>query len=158
MAHKTDTTLTGAAGEHLVLSRLLQRGIVAAQAPEGVRKIDILVNPMDGGNPLFIQVKSRQFGPDGGWHMSSKHESMSEDNLFYCFVDFEPESPKVFVVPSAIVAEGLREDHKIWLATLGRNGKPHKDHDMRRLRPNMFSMPEGWINQYRENWDFGVAV
>lgn len=48
MPHKTDTTLTGAAGEHLVLSRLLQRGLVASQAPEGVRLVDILVNSLEG--------------------------------------------------------------------------------------------------------------
>lgn len=30
-----DKSLTGAAGEHLVLSRLLTRGLLAAQAPEG---------------------------------------------------------------------------------------------------------------------------
>lgn len=152
MPHKTDTTLTGAAGEHLVLSRLLQRGIVAAQAPEGVRKIDILVNPMDGGSPLFLQVKTRQFGTDGGWHMSKKHEEMAEKNLFYCFVDFEPDHPVVFVVPSYVVAQALKEDHQIWLKTPGRNGVAHKDHDMRRLRPEMYSMPRGWIETYRENW------
>ena len=69
MAEKLDTTLTGAAGEHLVLSRLLQRSILAAQAPEGVRKVDILINFLDGGEPSLIQVKTRQYGSDGGWHM-----------------------------------------------------------------------------------------
>jgi len=154
VAHKTDTTLTGAAGEHLVLSRLLQRGIVAAQAPEGVRKVDILVNPLDGGRPIFIQVKSRQFGQDGGWHMREKHEEYEDENLFYCFVDFEPDSPTVYVVPSSVIAEALREDYKIWLFTPGKNGKPHNAHGMRRVRPRMFSMPEGWLEQYLENWDF----
>ena len=33
----TDKTLIGAAGEHLVLSRLLERGIRASQAPRGTR-------------------------------------------------------------------------------------------------------------------------
>lgn len=158
MAHKTDTTLTGAAGEHLVLSRLLQRGVVAAQAPEGVRKVDILVNPLDGGTPLFIQVKSRQFGSDGGWHMRAKHEAMIEDNLFYCFVDFEPREPVVFVVPSKVVADSIAEDHRIWLATPGKKGQAHNDHDMRRVRPKMASMPDDWMVQYLENWDFGVKA
>jgi hypothetical protein len=45
---KSDTQLVGAAGEHLVLSRLLARGILAAQAPRGTRKADILVNHLDG--------------------------------------------------------------------------------------------------------------
>jgi len=37
MAFK-DKQLVGAAGEHLVLSRLLTRGYLVAQAPRGVRK------------------------------------------------------------------------------------------------------------------------
>ena len=152
MPHKTDTTLTGAAGEHLVLSRLLQRGLVASQAPEGVRVVDILVNPLEGGRPLFIQVKARQFGADGGWHMSQKHENQSQDDLFYCFVDFEPASPTVHVVPSSVVAAALQEDHRLWLSKPGKGGRPHQDHSMRRLRPAMYSMPEGWMKQYLENW------
>lgn len=152
MAHKTDTTLTGATGEHLVLSRLLQRGIVAAQAPEGVRTVDILVNPMDGGRPLFLQVKSRQYGSDGGWHMRKKHEQSTDADLFYCFVDFEPEHPVVFVIPSKVIARAIEEDHRIWLGTPGRNGQAHNDHEMRRVRPTMFSMLENWMDSYRENW------
>ena len=48
MAFKNDTQLTGAAGEHLVLSRLLSRGYLAAQAPRGTRKADVLVNFLEG--------------------------------------------------------------------------------------------------------------
>ena len=153
MPHETDTTLTGAAGEHLVLSRLLQRGIVAAQAPEGVRKVDILVNFLEGGTPCFIQVKARQKGGDGGWHMSQKHEDMVEENLFYCFVDFQPDQPTVHVVPSNIVAKAVRESHKLWLETPGKNGQKHNDTKMRRIGPKTYGYPEGWFDQYLENWD-----
>ena len=52
----TDKNLIGASGEHLVLSRLLEQGILASQAPRGTRKADILVNPLDGGHPKLIQV------------------------------------------------------------------------------------------------------
>ena len=51
-----DKNLVGAAGEHLVLSRLLSKGILAAQAPRGARKADILVNHLDGKPPCLIQV------------------------------------------------------------------------------------------------------
>ena len=54
-----DKQLVGAAGEHLVLSRLLSKGLLASQAPRGTRKADILVNPLDGGRPVLIQVKTR---------------------------------------------------------------------------------------------------
>jgi len=50
-----DTSLTGAAGELLVLSRLLSRGILAAQAPRGARKADILVNHLDDKPPSSQQ-------------------------------------------------------------------------------------------------------
>ena len=56
---KSDKQLIGAAGEHLVLSRLLAQGLLASQAPRGVRTADILVNPLDDGKPLLIQVKTR---------------------------------------------------------------------------------------------------
>jgi hypothetical protein len=157
MPHKTDTTLTGAAGEHLVLSRLLQRGIVAAQAPEGVRKVDILVNFLDGGTPCFLQVKARQFGSDGGWHMGEKHETVTDDNLFYCFVDFQPDQPTVHVIPARVVAYVVKNDHQLWLNTPGKKGQAHNPTKLRRIKPSVVSMPEGWMDEYLENWDLLTA-
>ena len=153
IAKKLDTTLTGAAGEHLVLSRLLQRSILAAQAPEGVRKVDILINFLESGEPSLIQVKARQYGKDGGWHMDVKHESITDKNLFYCFVDFQPKYPTVHVIPSKVVAKALKTDHQIWLDTPGKNGKPHNPMKLRKLRPKMEGQKPGWMDEYLENWD-----
>lgn len=152
MPHRNDTTLTGAAGEHLVLSRLLSRGALAAQAPRGSRKADILVNFLDGGRPVLIQVKSRQYGSDGGWHMNDKHEAQEEADLFYCFVNFEPSHPTVHVIPSRVVAKAIRKDHEIWLATPGKSGQAHKDTNLRRLRPDMNGAEGGWMDVFLEAW------
>ena len=157
MPHKTDTTLTGAAGEHLVLSRLLQRGVLAAQAPRGSRKVDILINFLDQREPVLLQVKARQYGPDGGWHMSEKHETAGDDDVFFCFVDFEPEHPRVFVVPSQVVAESVKLDHATWLATPGKDGRPHRSTTMRRIKPKMLGRDEGWIDEYEEAWHLIVG-
>jgi hypothetical protein len=153
MPHKTDTTMTGAAGEHLVLSRLLQRGILAAPAPRGTSKVDVLVNFMDGRQPVLLQVKARQFGSDGGWHMSEKHEQISSPSIFYCFVNFEPTSPTVHVIPSSVVAEALRVDHQVWLETPGKLGQAHQPTKLRRLRPKMRGQDGDWMQTYLENWD-----
>jgi hypothetical protein len=153
MPHKFDTQLTGAAGEHLVLSRLLSRGFLAAQAPRGTRKADILVNFLEGESHCLIQVKSRQSGSDGGWHMQEKHESQIEEDLFFCFVDFQPEEPVVFVIPSEVVAEAVATDYKIWLETPGMKGQARNETKLRRLKPMMLGKPEGWLEQYRERWD-----
>lgn len=153
MPHKFDTTLTGAAGEHLVLSRLLQRGVLAAPAPRGTSKVDILVNFLDDRSPVLLQVKARQFGSDGGWHMSEKHEDIKDPDIFYCLVDFQPADPRVYVVPSKVIADGIKNEHQIWLNTPGKNGRPHKETKMRRIRPKQIGMPEGWIEKYLEAWE-----
>ena len=83
------TSLTGAAGEHFVMSELLRRGFIAALAPVGVPNCDIVVTDDIGDRLCAIQVKSRNStGTDGGWHMGKKHEGLTAPTLFYCFVDF----------------------------------------------------------------------
>ena len=154
---KSDTQLVGAAGEHLVLSRLLARGVLAAQAPRGTRKADVLVNHLDKRGSSLIQVKTRSGkGADGGWHMKAKHEEINDKDMFYCFVDLGTEHPQVYVVPAKKVAEVVRESHAKWLATPGKNGQSHNDTDMRRIRKSygtvLKSAPDGWMEKYYENW------
>ena len=149
---KVDSALIGAAGEHLVLSRLLSRGFLAAQAPRGTRKVDILVNYLDGGEPCLIQVKARSGGGDIGWHMAEKHESITDPDIFYCFVDFGSMQPEVYVIPSSVVANVIRADHEIWLSTPGKQGQPHNQTKFRRLRPGCFGQEPDWMHAYLENW------
>lgn len=153
-----DKQLTGAAGEHLVLSRLLSRELLASQAPRGTRKADILVNPLDGGRPVLIQVKTRSArGGAVSWIMSSKNESISERDLFYCLVNLDLINPSVHVVPSKLVAKVITDAHSEWLATPGKNGKKHQDSDTRQLKndygPNFKSVKPGWMDKYLEAWD-----
>lgn len=149
---KVENSLLGAAGEYLVLSRLLSRGYLAAPAPRGTRKVDILVNHIDGGAPTLIQVKTTQKGIKAGWVMGEKNEKAIDDDLFYCLVDFRPENPTVHVIPSRVVAETLSENHQIWLDTPGRNGQEHQATNMRVLGPKTYTKPENWLDEYLENW------
>jgi hypothetical protein len=62
------TSLTGVAGEHHVLSELLRRGYIAALAPAGVPIADIVVTNKNATRQCAIQVKTRRgVGADGGW-------------------------------------------------------------------------------------------
>ena len=85
--------------------------------------------------------------------MQLKHEAMTDENLFYCFVNFEPEFPTVHVMPAAVVAKVIKTAHQIWLDTPGKNGKPHKDTDMRRVSPVSPGTTPGWMDEYLENWE-----
>ena len=103
-----DKQLVGAAGEHLVLSRLLNLGYLAAQAPRGTRKVDVLVNHLENKPPCLIQVKTRTgVDADQGWHMSVKHEEMRDPDMFYCFVALGEIESNVYVIPAVNVADAV---------------------------------------------------
>ena len=153
-----DKSLVGAAGEHLVLARLLSRDLLASQAPRGTRKADVLVNPLDGGKPRLIQVKTRSaVGKSLGWHMSLKHELIREKDLFYCFVNLDLINPSVYVIPSRIVAKVVRDSHAEWLSMPGQKGQKHNDTEMRRIKndygPNFKKIKAGWMDKYLEKWE-----
>jgi hypothetical protein len=153
---RLERSLVGPAGEHYVLFRLHMEGMLAALAPTNAPTVDILVLNEDETIAATIQVKTRTYGSDGGWHMKAKHESLVRPGLFYAFVDLEPETPSIFVVPSKLVAMVIKEANSVWLNTPGKNGKPHRDSEMRRILPAyeypVSSAPAGWMVQYKDNW------
>ena len=162
--HKT--TFTGAAGEHYIVYRLLEMDIVAGLAPHGTPDADLVASNLDTGKSVAIQVKTRRKkGVDNGWHMKPKHEKPISNNLFYCFVDLpesQDEMPTIYIIPSKVVAEAIREMHKLWLSMPGKNGRVHKDSNVRRLLPDYARLlknhpkskkfGKGWLEKYRENW------
>lgn len=155
------TSLTGAAGEHYVMSELLRRNYIAALAPAGVPDCDIIVTDLGGKHLCAVQVKTRNnTGADRGWHMGIKHEGLQRATLFYCFVDFamgKDCGPFTYVVPAAVVAKALAETHQAWISQPGKKGQQRKDGNMRRFLPSyahlsMGCYEEGWLEQYREAW------
>jgi hypothetical protein len=114
----------------------------------------VLVLAPDESVIATLQVKTRTFGRDQGWHMKQKHETIIQPRCFYAFVDLEPEAPVTCIVPRSIVADVLRKSHAAWLAAPGARGQQHRDHDMRRIIP-AYSFPvadytPGWMDQYRD--------
>jgi hypothetical protein len=108
--------------------------MLASLAPPGSPDVDILVLSPDQTVVASVQVKTRTYGRDQGWHMSKKHEDIVEERLFYAFVDLESEPPTTYIVPSQVVAEVITRSHRLWLGTPGRGGRAHIDSKFRRLR------------------------
>ena len=158
----SQTSLTGAAGEHYVMAHLLNEGFIAALAPKGVPTADIVVTDDIGERLCSIQVKTRrEKGSDGGWHMGKKHEEIRWHSLFYVFLGFKKDPnvvPDLFVLPSEIVADCLYTCHRAWLGTPGKKGQQRNDGDMRRLLPNYSKDGQaerfgpGWLEPYRNAW------
>src|SRR5258708_6031863 len=153
---KINSSLVAAAGEYFTLYKLNLNGFLAAPAPRGTPIADILILDPSATVVATLQVKARTYGSDGGWHMKRKHEDIIFSRLFYAFVDFEPDVPKTYIVPSSIVAQIVKKAHEAWLKTPGAHGQPHKDNDMRRIRPSYPNIPDyadNWIEKYAEDWN-----
>lgn len=136
--------------------------MLASLAPPGSPTVDVLVLTPDQSVIASLQVKTRTYGRDKGWHMSIKHESIAEPRLFYAFVDLEPDLPVTSIVPSSVVADVLKKAHRAWLDTPGAKGQAHKDSPFRRILPTYAEKvpgyPAGWLNEYRERWDLLTAA
>ncbi len=141
---KRQSTLTGAAGEHYVMYRLLRMGYIAALAPKGVPNSDLIVTNVEGELTAVIQVKTKsQKNGNGSFQLKAKHEKLKSKNLFYCLVDDTVEVPVVYCVPCAVIASTIAKTHKAWLTALGKNGRAHKDNDIRWFAPDV---------KWKENW------
>jgi hypothetical protein len=154
--------LVGPAGEHYVLFRLHQQGMLAALSPERSPTVDVLVLSPDESVIASLQVKTRTYGRDKGWHMRQKHESISHPRYFYAFVDLEPEVPVTYIIPSRVVADVLLKSHQAWLSAPGARGQQRNDNPMRRIQPVYPDEFPGysphWLNEWRERWDLLTAA
>ncbi len=139
-----------------MVSRLLAQGYLAALAPRGVRKADILVNHLDGKSPCLIQVKTRQNDKDGTWILTQKIEDIKDQDVFYCLVDLKDSASNVYVLPAEILADVTALQHKTWLDLPSKSGRPHQDSPMRTISNKFpFSVPnapDGWMDKYLEAW------
>lgn len=147
-------TATQRAGEHFVLFRLHQEGLLASLAPPGSAHADVLVLAPEDGIVATIQVKTRTRGHDIGWRMSAKHEQIHAPRCFYAFVDMEVPAgalPITYIIPSGDVARMLVASQKARLAM-----PDQRDTPLRRVKPShtfkVPGYPDGWMEQYRESW------
>lgn len=155
-------SLVGPAGEHYVLFRLYQQGLLASLAPPGAPTVDILILAPDESVIANLQVKTRARGNRKAWMMRQKHEDIVHPRYFYAFVDLEPNPPVTYIMPSKVVAAAVRESHASWLSQPGRGGRQRQDSPMRRILysygNSVEGFPPGWIDEYRERWDFLVEA
>ncbi len=153
---KIQTSLIGAAGEHLVLSRLLRKGVLASQSPFNASRYDILVNTRRNQTPVLVQVKTTSQGKSN-WQMKPEDANSSDKNFYYCFVDLSSEPEKVYVIPSKKVSQVLVEADKAWMSKPRKDGTKKAEHKMRMLKNKFIldikSAPDGWMDKYLEKWE-----
>ena len=153
------------AGEFAVLSQLALRGYDANLTLGNTKGVDILISNPNNNKMFKMEVKthyrntpnhSKLFGHTIDWVMSLKHETIIDENLFYCFVNIEHNTHvfKFYIVPSAIVASYVKEQHEYWLSTRENNVEPTT---MRRFRLGLdkdgYSITTPLAEDYEGKWE-----
>jgi len=135
----------GNAGEYFVAGELERHGFTVAVPMSNVAAFDILIINRETNKQFAIQVKTSKQGKK--WALSKKAEDLIGDNIIYVFVVLNDLGiPEYHIVPSAVVAKQVYENHRKWLATCGKDGKPHNDTTIR----NFFDGDDEYLNR----WDY----
>lgn len=172
---RIDKNAVSLAGEFAVLSRLALEGYDANMTLGHTKGVDILVSiPCNKMYRLEVKTKlrksnkqvskSRIFGTVvEGWMMSKKHETIKDPSLFYCFVIIwkstkSAEKFQFFIIPSRVVANYVKAEHRLWRAAHKNEGKRVKPSDMRMLRigfqKNRYAIATPYAERYEDNWKF----
>ena len=146
MTNQTTPLQGGIAGEYFVAGELARRGIIASLTLRNTKGVDVLASSADGLRSASIQVKTCH-GTNRRWVLNVKAETFVGDRLFYVFVALNDNAapPTYHIVPSRIVADTLREQHALWLAASGKNGRVHVDNPMRNFHDAS--------GEYLDRWD-----
>lgn len=117
------------AGEFAVLSQLALRGFDANMTLGNTKSVDILISNPRTGKMRRLEVKTHSHNREyvskvsgrivGQWRMADKHEKITDEDLFYCFVTIENDTGgfRFYVVPNKVVADFVTASHKYWLET-----------------------------------------
>jgi len=158
------------AGEFAILSQLSLRGFDANLTLGHTKGVDILISDPNTGKMFKMEVKtkfgnntftSELFGRNLEWIMSIKHETISYNDLFYCFVNIHKETLdfRFFIVPSMIVAKYVKEHHRYWLKV---RGDVVKDNPIRIFRLGLDNaMVEKSVPlavNYENQWNLNSAI
>jgi hypothetical protein len=143
---RLSTGLSGVAGEYFVAGELSRRGYIATITLRDTRGIDVLAASGDASRSVGIQVKTNQ-GDARRWVLNQKAEALSEESLFYVFVNLNglDGKPSYHVFPSTVVAERRYRTHREWLSAPGLGGRQRQDSSVR-----VFSDRE---DEYANRWE-----
>jgi len=147
----------GNASQFFIAGELCRRGYSAVVTLGNTPNTDILCSNLAGTKFVHIQVKTFRHGIRT-CSVGLKAEKFFGDNFLWVLggiplLDSEDDF-EYYIIPSKIMSNNIKENHQIWLNTLGRNGRKHKDNSVRTVLLPLRIHKNGWDeNNFRNRWD-----
>lgn len=147
----------GNASQFFVAGELCRRELVAVVTMGNTPNTDILCSNIEGTKFAHIQVKTFVPGRSRSVSVGQKAERHYGDNFVWVLGGI-PEPPddtfEFFIVPSQVMARGVKSAHQEWLKSPGKRGQPHKDNPLRTIGlPPKGRFDGGTLDDYRNRWD-----
>lgn len=147
----------GNASQFFIAGELCRRGYSAVVTLGNTPNTDILCSNIAGTRFVHIQVKTYVPG-NATCSVGMKAEKDFGKNFFWVLGGIpKPDQQHEFeyyIIPSSVMAKNVSEGHALWLATLGKNGQPHKDNAVRTVHIPPKKSFSGWdISQFKNRWD-----
>lgn len=123
---KVEKQNVGNAGEYYIAARLSALNFTATITLGRAERYDILaLSPT--GRLVKLSVKAAQNENATAFPLSAKDEQGATDDFYYAFVKLNgfAKEPDFWIIPSKIVCPLIRDAHKKWQATPGRNNRAH---------------------------------
>ena len=152
-----DKTTRGNASQFFIAGQLCRRGYSAVVTLGNTPNTDILCSNVEGTKFVHIQVKTYVPGIRT-CSVGRKSEKFYGENFFWILggiPKWGSDDPfEYYIIPSAVMAKNVKEKSDQWLATPGKDGREHKDSNVRIVTLPPFKSEHSWnIEGYKERWD-----
>jgi hypothetical protein len=142
-----DKSHRGNASQFFIAGELCRRGYSAVVTLGNTPNVDILCSNREGTRFAHIQVKTfvpgnrtcsvglkamKNVGPSFFWILGGIPTASSKKPFEY------------YIIPSADMAKNVAHAHELWLATPGKNARPHKDNNVRTVHLPPYKSFSGW--------------
>jgi hypothetical protein len=154
---KKDKTSRGTASQFFVAGELCRRGYSAVVTLGNTPNTDILCSNKSGTKFVHVQVKT--FVPGNRTcSIGVKSEREYGDKFFWVLGGIPMPGDKrefeYYIIPSAVMAKKVNDQHQSWLKTPDAKGQKHKDSKVRTVHLPPFKSPFSWdISSYKNRWD-----
>lgn len=157
-----DKMSRGNASQFFVAGELCRRGYYAVVTLGNTPNTDVLCSNRAGTRFAHIQVKTfvpgnrtcsvgrraeRDYGPYFFWVLSGIPVPESNAPFEY------------YVIPSAVIAKYVSQEHSAWLFAPSKSGAPRRDSNVRVVVLPPAISPSGWdLTVYKNRWDLIAEV
>src|SRR5205823_3805440 len=152
-----DKSSRGNASQFFIAGELCRRGCSAVVTLGNTPNVDILCSNQAGTRFAHIQVKT--FVPGNRTCSVGMKAMKNVGPTFFWVLSGIPlaESARAFeyyIIPSEVMAKNVSEEHALWISTLGKKGRAHRDNPMRIVHLPPHKSPTGCdICEFRDRWD-----